>query len=184
MFLLESPLAVAAIGLLLVTMGGIAYSQLRTTGALVSLVAAVLLTIGGVVGERLWVTPTEAVRGAVAELFAAIEANDLPRVLTRLDASATDVRSDAETLMPRFRVRSASTGGEVAVELPADPAAEGAVATATLKPLIDVVHARTGARAAYFDSLRIDLVRRGDRWLVVACVPAKDWRAEAGRLER
>lgn len=184
MFLLESPLAIGAIGLLLVTLGGIAYLQLRTTASLGALLTAVLLAIAGVVGERLWITPTEAVRDAVANLFAAIEANDLPGVLRLVDAGATDVRSDAEVLMPQFRVQSASTGGGVAVELPFDPGAEGATATATLKPLIKVVHRRSGATAGYFDGLRLEFVRRGDRWLVAECVPAKDWRDEAGRLGR
>lgn len=184
MFLLESPMAVAAIGLLVVTLQAILYTQLRTTATFFGVIAALLLTIGGVVAERLWVTPTEAVRGAVSELFTAVEANDLGRVLTLIDPAAIEVRSDAETLMPRFRVQSTSEGGEVAVDLPDDPMADGAIATATLKPLIKVVHSRSGATGAYFDGLRLEFVRRGDRWLVAECVPAKDWRDEAGRLER
>ncbi|TWT99589.1 hypothetical protein Pla108_05320 [Botrimarina colliarenosi] len=182
--LLESPLAVGAIGLLLVTMAAIPFFQTRSRGALGLLGAAVLLTIGGVAFERAYLTPREQVRDALSGLFGAIRSNDLPGVLRSIDVAATDVQADAQTLMPMFRVDGAGEGGEVAVDFSTDPPVDGTIATATLKPLIRVRHTKSGATGAYFDKLEIDLVRRGDRWLVSAYRPAKNWRDGASQLGR
>ncbi|MEQ8846737.1 hypothetical protein [Botrimarina sp.] len=182
--LLESPAAFVALGLLLVTAGAIPFVQTRSRNSLLLLAATVLLAIGGVVFERAWVTPREAVRSAVDTLFDRIRAGDLPGVLALVDPGADKVRSDAEALMPMFEILSAGKGGEVRVELPGDPTADDAVATARLKPLIKVQHKPTGTTGAYFDGLELDFARRGDRWLVVDYRPEKDWRDEASRLRR
>lgn len=180
--LLESPLAVGALGLLLITLAAIVYTQTGTRGAQGLLALAVLLTVGGVALERSYLTPRERVRQTIGELFHSIEANDLASVLALIHPGATEMRADAEALMPMFKVQSAGEGGEVTVELPADPAAEGAIATAKLKPIIKVQHLQTGATAAYFDDLDLELVRRGDRWLLNAYQPADDWREGAAKL--
>ncbi len=86
--------------------------------------------------------------------------------------------------MPSFHVLLASEGGEVRVTLPEDATTEGAIATATLKPLIKVQHTQTGTTGAYFDGLELDMVRRQGTWQVQAYRPAKDWRDGAARLER
>lgn len=184
--LLESPTAAIAVGLLLITMGVIVYTQTRTRGSLVILAATVLLAIGGVAAERAYVTPRESVKLAVSQLFDAIAADDLRGVLATIDASAVDMRSDAEMLMPMFRIESAGEGGEVRVELPDDPSEEGAIATASLKPLIKVQHTSSGQTGAYFDNLDLVLVRRGDKWLLQSYQPAKgqDWRQGASKLGR
>lgn len=176
--LLESPVAVAALGLLVVTMGAIPYTQTRSRGAFVGLLVAVVLAVGGLAFERLVQTPREQVQQTLAGLFTDIEANDLQGVLMRIDPSATDVRADAETLMPMFRVEAASEGGQVDIEVAGDKA------TATLKPLIRVQHRKSGAVGAYFDGLAVDLVRRDERWLVEAYSPAQDWRDGAAQLSR
>jgi hypothetical protein len=182
--LLESPLAFGAAGLLLVTLAGIVFIQTRSRGALTGLVLTLALALGGVALERWWLTPTEEVRRDVARLFAMIRANDLSGVLATLDASATEARSDAQTLMPSFRVEAATAGGEVRVELPVDPTAEGAEAVARLKPLLRVQHGKSGAVGAYFDRLELTLVRRADRWLIKSYRAAQDWREGAGKLGR
>ncbi|QDV75026.1 hypothetical protein [Botrimarina mediterranea] len=183
--LLESPLAVGALGLLLVTMAAIPYVQTRSRGAFMLLVAAMLLTAGGIALERWWLTPREQVRQSLGQLFEAIRSNDLPGVLRSIDPSATDVQSDAQMLMPMFNVAAASLGGEVTVELP-DPLTDGAVAVAKFKPLIRVQHKQSGAVGPYHGRLEMDFVRRGDEWLVKAYRPAegKNWREEASRLGR
>lgn len=182
--LLESPIAVGAVGLLFVTLAAIWFVQTRSMASVATLALTVLLTIGGIAFERAWLTPREQVVGCIGQLFAAIKSNDLPGVLALVDVKATEVRADAESLMPRFRVMGASEGGEVRVTLPVDTASEGAVAAARLKPLIKVQHAKTGTTGAYFDGLELDLVRRGDVWFLQAYRPAKDWRTSAAKLER
>lgn len=184
-FLLESPFAVGALGLLAVTMAAIPYVQTKKPAALVALAVAMLLAVGGVAFERLYQTPREQLTSELAGLFSAIEADDLQGVLSHIDPRETaGVRADAETLMPMFRVESASEGGEVDVELPADASADGAVATARLKPLIRVQHVSSGTVGAYFDGLEMDFVRRDGRWLVQAYRPAKDWREGASSIGR
>jgi hypothetical protein len=159
--------------------------QTRSRGALGLLLVALLLTASGIAFERYWLTPREQVRQSLGQLFEAIRANDLPAALRRIDSSATDVQSDAQTLMPMFNVDAASVGGEVAVELP-DTLTDGAIAVAKFKPLIRVQHKQSGAVGAYFDRLEVDFVRRGDEWFVKAYRPAdgQDWRAGASQLGR
>jgi hypothetical protein len=182
-FLLESPLAVGALGLLLITLAAIPYVQTRSRGAFGLLLVALLLTAGGIAFERYWLTPREQVRQSLGDFFEAIRSNDLPAVLRGIDASATDVQSDAQTLMPMFNVEAASVGGEVAVELP-DQLTDGAIAIAKLKPLIRVQHKQSGAVGAYFDRLEVDFVWRSDQWLVKAYRPAQNWRDGAKQLGR
>ena len=177
--LLESPVAVAAIGLLLVAIAVIPYLQFRTNMSFGWLVASILIAIGMFATERLWLTPAEQVRGVISQIFVAIKADDLPGVLALIDPAATEMRSDAETLMPMFQVESAGEGGEVRIELLGDDAA-----TAHFKPLIKVQHRKSGTMGAYFDHLQMDFVRRGDRWLATGYQAAKDWRSEASRLDR
>ncbi|QDT69573.1 hypothetical protein MalM25_25120 [Planctomycetes bacterium MalM25] len=180
--LLESPLAVGALGLLLITLAAIVYTQTGTRGSQGLLALAVLLTVGAIALERSYLTPRERVRRTIGELFRAVESNDLASVLALIHPDATQMRADAGVLMPMFQVEAAGEGGEVTVELPADPTAEGAIATATLKPIIKVQHLQTGATAAYFDDLDLELVRRGDRWLLNGYQPAEDWREGAAKL--
>lgn len=178
--LLESPLLIGAIGLLLITIAGIFYTQSRSLSALIAVGVALLLTVGGIVAERCYLTPAESIRNTVAELFDAIRANDLPGVLKTLDAGATEMQSDAKLLMPVFDVLSAGEGGGVDVVV----GPKGAAATATLKPLIKVTHKKSGATGAYFDGLELRFVRRGERWLLSGYTAAQDWRDGATRLSR
>lgn len=182
--LLESPLAVGAIGAVLVTVAAIFFSQTRSRAALASVVLALLLAVGGVVLERAIETPREQVLATIGDLFAAIRSNDLPGLLRLIDPAATEMRSDAETLMPLFKIDSAGEGGEVRVDLPTDPTSDGAIASARLKPLIKVQHTQSGATGMYFDQLELELVRRGEAWRFSGYAPEKDWREGAAQLGR
>jgi hypothetical protein len=177
--LLESPIAVAAIGLLLVTCGAIVWAQSRSGPATVGLAVCVLLAVAGVVAERLWVTPAESARATVGALLDRVADNDMPGVLALCDAEAAKLRADAQALMPQFSVQSTGTAGEVRIDLNAD----GGTATASMKALVKAQHRQTGATVAYFDGLVLELRRDGDRWLVTDYQPAKDWRREAGKLK-
>lgn len=179
---MESPIALAAIGLLLIATAGVFYTQTRSAASLGVLAMSVLLTAGAVTLERLWLTPTERVRASVYDLFEAIEGNDLPGVLRLISPTATDMRSDAETLMPKFEVQSAGEGGELVIEL--GKGSPPTTAQVRLKPLIKVKHVQSGAVAAYFDKLRLDFALSGDRWLLVGYLPAEDWREGESRLSR
>lgn len=170
MFFLESPIAVAAVGVFCVVLAAIPYLQTHSRWSVARLALTTTLAIAAMIGERLWVTPKERVRSELSAMFAAIEGNDLVTVLTHIDPAAAEVRSDAESLMPRLRVERAGQGGDVRVELPT-----GNTATVALKPLIKVVDKRSGATVGYYDDLTIDFARRGERWLVVDYRPATEW---------
>lgn len=177
-YLLESPVAVGSLGLLVVAFGLFAHQQTRSRATMAVLIGCLLLASGAFAFERMWVTPQEAIRAVVGELFTAIEANDLPRVLALIDPQATDVCADAETLMPMFNVQNAGPGHTRVTLLSEDSA------TVSHKPLIKAQHKASGAIAAYFDDLTITYVRRGDRWLVESYTPAQDWREGASGIGR
>jgi hypothetical protein len=177
--LLESPVAVGAIGLLLVTCGAIVWSQSRSGPATIGLLACVLLAIVGFVGERLWVTSAESARATVDRLLERVAANDLPGVLALCDPGAAKMRADAQALMPQFNVQTTGTAGEMRIDLDAG----GGTATASIKALVKAQHKQTGATVAYFDGLELTLRRDGDRWLLTDYQPAKDWRREARKLK-
>lgn len=182
--LLESPTAVGALGLLLITIAAIPFTQTRSRSAFAGLVLAIVLAVGGLALERWYQTPSERLLSAIDGLFADIEANDLAAVIARIDPqTGSQVRADAEVLMPMFQVESASEGGQVSVEI-ADSAAPNTTATASFKPMLKVQHKSSGAMGAYFDKLELDYVLRDGEWLISAYRPAKDWRAGAAKLGR
>ncbi|MEO1496739.1 MAG: hypothetical protein AAFV43_06270 [Planctomycetota bacterium] len=178
--LLESPSLVVALGALLITAAGVFFAQSRSLGALIAVVVAVLLTVGGLAVERYVVTPGEAVRGVIGRLFDGIAANSLPGVLKTIDPGAAEMQADANTLMPMFDVLQAGEGGGVDVVV--DPS--GDTATATLKPLIKVTHKGSGATGVYFNGLELRFVRRGELWLISGYTAEEDWRAGARKLSR
>lgn len=163
------------------TMAAIAFVYARTTASLIAMAVIVLLTTGGLLVEWLVVTPSEAVQASLRELLVCIEADDLPGVLALISQADTQMRSDAETLMPMFDVRKARSTGEVQVAF--DDSKSKPKAVATFRFIADVLHKKTGIRAPYSDpGVTIFFVQEGDRWVVSGYETERDWRKEAGRL--
>jgi hypothetical protein len=169
--LLENPLPILAVGAMLATLCGLVFLSRRNLPSLFVFLVVVLLTLLLVITERLVVTPREEVEQALATLLAAVESNDLPAVLTRIDPQATQVRSDAETLMPLVRVEDT---GATRIEIDLDMGASPPTATSRCLGRLRGIHQATGQQAMFFDQLEFRWVRRDDRWLLATYVATID----------
>jgi hypothetical protein len=173
-YLGENAVPIWAGGAVLATMALVVYFQSRANAALVALLIIVALTGGLLAFEWAMETPRETVERTLNEIAAAIEANDLPVLLTYIAPTATQVRTDAETLMPLVKVEKARILGspEVVVDLAVEPP----TATAKCQGLVDVVVKQNGMKGPYMDRVTIEFVRDGERWLIRDYTPARDWR--------
>jgi hypothetical protein len=156
--------------------------QTRSGGAFFGMIGAVLFAVVGIALERWWQTPREEVASALTDMLAAVEANDLPTVLTCIAPTATSVTADATELMPQFRIRQANGGSEAEVTL--DSETNPTTASVKFKPLIVVEHARSGMTGGYHDGVTMDFQRIGDRWLITGYSAKNEWRRGARDLSR
>ena len=156
----------------------IIYLQTRQRWALLAMVVVVLLAVGLTLLEQVLVTPREAARQTLREVFAAVEANDLPRTLSAISPTAGEVRSDAETLMPRLEVMRANVTDTPVIEFDGPTKA-----TARFRAFIEVIDRRTGIKGVYFDDLTITFQLEGGQWKVIAYQPVKSWRKGGNRVK-
>ncbi len=178
---LESAMAVVSLGMLAIGMAAIVYFQTRSRGSFLTIGGLILLTAASLAFEQWWQTPTEQVTSATNSLLDSIESNDLASVLKLIDISAADMRSDAEVLMPQFEVENAGAGGlKIKFDNPINPQA----AVVNTKALIKARHLKSGITGGYFDGLTLEFIKRDGKWRVSGYQPAKDWRKEAGKLNR
>lgn len=174
----EDPLVIWLSAAVLFTVVLIIYLQTRQRWALLAMAVVVLLAVGLTLLEQVLVTPREAARQTLREVFAAVEANDLPRTLSAISPTAGEVRSDAETLMPRLEVMRANVTDTPVIEF------DGPTnATARFRAFIEVIDRRTGIKGVYFDDLTITFQLEGGQWKVIAYQPVKSWRKGGNRVK-
>jgi len=164
-------------GAVLFAMAGIAYWQLRTFAALLAMLAVVFLTGALLVVEHVIETPREAVERTLNELVDAIEANDLPGVLSHIAPTANDVRADAEALMPLVVVKKANIVDTPKITVDAE--AQPPTATVKCQGFVELTIRQNGMHGAYLDHVTIDFIAEGDRWLIDRYTPARDWHRAA-----
>lgn len=169
-------------GAIALTIASIVYLSTRSRGSQNAVGVVLLLTVAGVLVERFVETPREQVQATLQELLDAIEANDVPGVLSHLSSQAVDVRSDAETLMPRLEIEKANNTGDMEITL--DDEANPTQASIKFTGFILATDIASGMRGAYHDGVTLVMERAGDRWLVRECIPDKNWRSEARKLRR
>lgn len=177
--LLENSAPIWVGGAILLTMAGIVYGSLRTTGALMAMVAVVLLTIAALFAEHFYLTPREQVQAALEDLMAAVEADDVTGVLGLLAPTASNIRSDAETLMPMFEIDKARTTGTTEVLLNGENSA-----IANARVFVQVRHKKSGMRGGDFAQVQFTYTRQGERWLVGDYDVSKEWRKKASGLKK
>ncbi len=177
---LESPVPALALGAVGCTIAGLIYSATKSGKALAALCAVLLLTLAAVAVEYTIETPREEVTRTLGELFAAIEADDLATVLTLVDPAATNVRSDAQTLMPEFQIETANANlREIALTgSPPD------TAVIQLRPFVLAAHRKSGMRGGDQIDLTVTLRRVGGRWLVSDYSGSEGWKRGANELRR
>ncbi|MEN1681546.1 MAG: hypothetical protein AAGJ46_18345 [Planctomycetota bacterium] len=178
--LLEDPAPILIAGALAVTVAAIVHSSVRSRASQAGVAAAVLLTLGAVITEWAWQTPAEQVHSAFEELLAAVEANDLPAVLAGLSPAATQVRADAQKLMPEFAIEKARVIGAVNV-VPLSDATGYAVEA---RVFVQAGHRRTGMKGGKMADVVFTFDRQGERWLLTGYDASDDWRRGAAELRR
>lgn len=178
-YLAENALPIWMGGAVLATLAVVVYWQLRTTAALVGVLAVVLVTALLLLVEWLIVTPREAVERTLYALAAAVEANDVPATLALIAPTASQVRSDAETQMPLVRIEKARVVNSPQIDLnsPDDPTA----AVVRFRALVQGVEKRNGMKGAAMDDLTVNFVRDGDHWLVESYTAKRNWGGAARR---
>ena len=105
--LLEEPLYILLIGVPLTLAFVFAWIRTTKTPLLVVAIALLLLTIGGVIAERLVVSDREAITQQLDQIAADVQAGDLPKILGHVHSDAVQTRSLAETQLTRYTVRGA-----------------------------------------------------------------------------
>src|SRR5690606_2539483 len=122
-------------------------------GSQMAIGIVLLLTLGGLLTEWWIETPREQVATTLQQLLDEIETNDLPGVLSYLSPNAGDVRSDAETLMPKLKIDRANSAGEVEITL--DDESNPTEATAKFKGFIVATDISSGIRGGYNDGVTV-----------------------------
>lgn len=164
MILLESPWPVLLIGIAVEAVLAIMLLRTGQGRVLWAMVAAGALTLAGLVVERLVVTDREAVEHTLDAAVAAVEANDLNRVLECISPTAPQTRADARFLLGRVEIRMARIGSlEITVNRLTSPP--------TAKAKLLAIGAGRDRRGEFPDQnfsqkVTVELRREGDRWLV------------------
>jgi hypothetical protein len=176
-WLAEDPLPIWLVGALLLTAALVVYLQLRSIWSLWIIAGVVVLVVGLTLVEQFWITPREAVAQTLEEVLAAVEADDLPTTLSYLSQFAVDVRSDAETLMPRLVIERAR-----AIDTP-KITVNGEDATVEFRALFKARDRQSGHDGGYMDDVTVGFVHEDERWLIRDVRPAKPWRGRTRELK-
>jgi len=164
-WIVESPAPAIVVGLLILAI--LAIALLRTgRGVLLAVMAAVAaVTVALVLLEWAVETEVERVETELQDFEAALESNDLKRILSHIDPQASRVRAIVEGVQPKYEITTANVGRdlEVTINELTSPATATAVFTAR-------VHGgdRQGtiSGGTWINKLTLILRRHGDRWLI------------------
>jgi hypothetical protein len=161
--LFENPIPILVAGGLAVTIAIIVYVSTRSGAAFAAVVAAIALTLALLAVEHFVVTEREQVEDAVADVIAAVKANDMQGVLDHTDPAAAKVRAEVQSLMPEIKVNTASSSGRTDVTL--DEGAQPLTATTRIVANLVGIHGKSGVQVLYLNQ-RVDMhwIKRDGRW--------------------
>lgn len=141
---------------------------LRTgRGAVLFAMGAVFaLVLVGVAAERLIVTEPEEVESALDAVATALEANDVPTVLSYLAPEASQIRDTVERELPRLTITEAKIRDlDVKINRLTSPA----TAEARFRGILNVKdNSGQFPYENYMQRFTVHLRREGNRWLLVA----------------
>ncbi len=163
--LFENPYVILIGGLLLVGLFVLLLVQSGRPEFLYAAIGCAGLCLAILMMEWLVVTEREEVEQTLDELAAALETNQIPRVLEFLALDAPRIRGDAEQRLPAVEIQDANVGGDLKIvinELMSPPSA-----TATFTGRIHVKD-RTGV-FPYENFVRrfsVQLRKQNGRWLL------------------
>lgn len=181
-YLLENSAPIWMLGAVALTMAAIVYASLRTTASMISIIVVLLLGFAGLATEHFYQTPREQVQTALRGLLSDIEANDLSAVLSRISPTASEMRDDAQALMPDFEVERARAMGAIEVRLPSG--SNPTTAFAEAKIFVQATHRQSGMKGGTSSTVTFDFQREGEQWLVLGYSVSEEWREKAAKLRR
>jgi len=163
----ESPWPFLLIGIAAEAILAILLVQTGRGKFLVAMIGVGALTLLALLVERLIVTDREAVENTLDAAVAAVEANDINRVLAFTAPTAQKPRADAQWILSRFEVQMARiTGLDITVNRLTSPR------TAKAK-FLAIGHGRDRQGQMPYTSFSqhvvVELRLYGDRWLVTEC---------------
>jgi hypothetical protein len=162
--LVESPWPVLFIGIVVEAALGLALLKTGRGKLLWAMIGVGVLTLLGLVVERLVVTDREAVADTLDAAAAAVEANDLERLLSYISPTAQRPQADSRFVLGRFEVSKARVRNlEVSINRLTSPPTAKAKFTA-----FGQGRDRQGVfpYQAYSQQVIVELRLEGDRWLV------------------
>ena len=175
-WLAEDPLPIWLTGAALFTVALVVYLQLRSSWALIGMLAVAALVGLLTLIEHFVITPGEQVEQALRDIVAAVEADDLSTVLTLMSSRATEAKTDAETLMPRLTIAKARVTNKPEIVF-----SSSGEATAKFRGLIDVTDQKSAIKGVYYDDIEVRFACEGEQWLLLDYTPTQAWRKRMGR---
>ena len=161
---LESPWPILFIGIAVEAILAIVLLQTRLGRVLWAVIGVAAFVLLGLLVEWLVVTEQEAIEHTLDEAVAAVEANDLDRVLACISPRAAKPRSEARWILGRADMKRARINGlEIKINRLTNPP------TATAKfQAIGAARDRLGEipYQGFAQNVTVDLRKEGDRWLV------------------
>jgi hypothetical protein len=178
-WLAENALMIWVGGAVMLTLAIVIYSQVRTLGALLGIVAVAAVTAMLLLAEHFMETPREAVERTLFELAGRVEANDVAGTLAYIVPESNQMRTDVETLMPQVIIDQANIMGtpETVVDMSRNPPE----ARVDCRGFLHATMKQNGMKGGDMTELRITFVRRGDRWLVKDYRSKRNLRRDMGR---
>jgi hypothetical protein len=161
--LLENPLPIWTAGIVLTVICLFVVLAQRSLGSLLALAGVIGLTLLFLLTERFVVTEGEEVEQAIAQLVAALKANDVNGVLALIGPGAGNVRQDANQIMGQLDIRDT---GSSSLRVEVDYSTTPHRAISYLRAKIDALHKGHGVRLFYFDQVEINWERSGDNWVI------------------
>jgi hypothetical protein len=163
--LLEDPTPIILAGIAIEALLGIALVVTRRGVVLLPMAFVALLTLAGVIVERLVVTDTEQVEAVIEAGRSAAEKNDVQAALALVAPSGEQIRRDARDVFAEVTFRELKVRGlKITVDRQAKPPSAKADFTAIAE--FDSRRGNVPYRN-YVATVTVELQRRGDRWLVV-----------------
>ncbi len=164
-WLWDDPTLILSVGVLIEGLLGVVLFQTGRGWVLAAMLGILVCVLAAVAVEYFVVTPREEVENTLAEVAAALEANDLPSLLGYLADDGGQIRASATDALSRFKVREARIRNlRVTVDLRALPPR----ATADFHGLLTLDDPRGQVPYEHFArDFTVFLEQRSGRWLLV-----------------
>jgi hypothetical protein len=163
----EQPLVVLIVGAVLSLAVAAAWASTGKRWLLVPLILTILLTVGGLVAERLIVTDREAIQDTLLAIARDVEANDIQALSRHIYSGAPQLKAKADAELPNYKFKSCRVTKVHTIDV-----------DATIEPRSAIVDFNVVAEGSFKDGsfeysdavrrwVRLHMVREQDgRWAV------------------